>query len=176
MKFTKKNRFSNFRKNKNFFANHINELLKDIRKKVINKSHLTASPLITKENENEVPEFFDWQLKKLNKKIVITENGKIINDFEFKNNLLYLLRKSDLVLLSLNNFTNQKYSDGQREIIELWGYKATLFLNLVVIEKISSEQLLDICTGNINGTRTIQPQPNIIYCGPDKKIFGWDLV
>jgi hypothetical protein len=176
MKFTKKNRFTNFRKNKFFFANHINELLKDIRKKVVYKSYLTASPLITNQNKNDVPEFFDWNIKKLGKKVMILEGKKIINDFEFKNNLLYLLRKSGVVLLSLNNMTNQKYSDEKREIVELWGYKANLFFNLVVIEKISSEELLDICTGNVDGVRTIEPEPNVIYCGPDGKIFGWDLV
>ena len=48
-------------------------------------------------------------------------------EFEFKNNLLYLLRKSGVILLSLNNFTNQKYSDGKKEIVELWGFKANLF-------------------------------------------------
>ena len=70
MKFTKKNRFTNFRKNKFFFSNHINELLKDIRKKVIYRSYLTASPLITNDNKNDVPEFFDWNIKKLGKKKV----------------------------------------------------------------------------------------------------------
>jgi len=176
MKFTKKNRFTNFRKNKFFFANHINELIKEIRKKVVQRSYLTASPLRTKDNKNEVPIFFDWSIKKVGKKTVILEGKRIINDFEFKNNLLYLLRKSGVVLLTLNNLTNQKYSDGKREIIELWGYKANLFFNLVVIEKISSQELLDICTETMNEVRTIEPEPNIIYCGPDGKIFGWDLV
>lgn len=176
MRFTKKNRFTNFRKNKFFFSNHINELLKEVRKRVIYKSYLTASPLITLENKKDVPLFFDWTLKKIGKKVLILEGKKIINDFEFKNNLLYLLRKSGNVLLSLNNMTNQKYSDGQSEIVELYGYKASLFLNLVVIHKISSEELLDICTETVNEVRGIDPQPNIIYCGPDGKIFGWDLI
>jgi hypothetical protein len=72
--------------------------------------------------------------------------------------------------------TNQKYSDGKTEIIELWGYKSTLFWNLVIIEKISSQELLDICTESVDGVRGTEPMPNIIYCGPDGKIFGWDLI
>lgn len=176
MRFTKKNRFTNFRKNKFFFANHINELMKEIRGKVFYKSYLTASPLITRDNKKDVPIFFDWSIKKIGKKTIILEGKKIINEFEFKNNLLYLLRKSGVVLLTLNNLTNQKYSDEKREIIELWGYKANLFFNLVVIEKISSQELLDICTETRNDIRSFEPEPNIIYCGPDGKIFGWDLV
>jgi hypothetical protein len=47
---------------------------------------------------------------------------------------------------------------------------------MVIIQKISSQELLDICTENVDGVRGIEPMPNIIYCGPDGKIFGWDLV
>ena len=176
MKFTKKNRFTNFRKNKFFFSNHINELLKEVKKKVIYKSYLTASVVITNENKKDVPNFFNWLIKKVGKKVVILEGKKIINEFEFKNNLLYLLRKSGVILLSLNNYTNQKYTDDKKEIVELWGFKASLFFNIVVIEKISSEELLEICTGVVNGEKTIEPEPHVIYCGPDGKIFGWDLV
>jgi hypothetical protein len=176
MKFTKKNRFTNFRKNKFFFANHINELLKDVKKKVIYKSYLTASVIVTNENRKDVPTFFNWSIKKVGKKVIILEGKKIINEFEFKNNLLYLLRKSNTILLSLNNLTNQKYTDQKKEIVELWGFKATLFFNIVVIEKISSEELFNICTELVDGQRTIEPEPHVIYCGPDGKIFGWDLV
>lgn len=176
MRHTKKNKFTNFRKNKRLFSNHVNELLKDIREKVNQTSLFTASPMITSENRKDVPMFFDWVLKKKGNKVFMLEENKIINSFEFKNNLLYLLRKSSVVLLTLNNMTNQKYSDGKTEIIELWGYKSTLFWNLVIIEKISCQELLDICTENVDGVRGIEPMPHVIYCGPDGKIFGWDLI
>lgn len=132
--------------------------------------------MITPFNKKEVPIFFDWTLKKIGKKVVIMEGKKIINKFEFKNNLLYLLRKSGVVLISLSNMTNQKYSDGKSEILELYGYKANLFLNLVEINRITCEELLDICTETVNNVRGIDPEPNVIYCGPDGKIFGWDLI
>lgn len=176
MRHTRRNRFTNFRKNKRFFSNHINELLKEIKTKVIGTSFLSASPLITNENKDEVPKFFDWKLMKKGNRVYMTEGSKIINNFEFKNNLMYLLRKSGMVLISFNNLTNQKYTDGKTEIIELWGYKSALFWNLVVIEKISCQEMLDICTETVDGVRGLEPQPNIIYCGPDGKIFGWDLV
>lgn len=176
MKQTKKNRFTNFRKNKRLFSNHVNELVKEVKKKVFYNSYLTASPLITRANKKEVPVFFDWTLKKKSGKVFMLEGKRIINNFEFKNNLLYLLRKSGVVLLTFNNLTNQKYSDNETEIIELWGYKSTLFWNLVLIERISCQELLDICTETIDGVRGLEPSPNVIYCGPDGKIFGWDLV
>ena len=176
MRHTKKNKFTNFRKNKRLFSNHVNELLKEIRGKVIHASLFTASPLITSDNKNDVPMFFDWTLKKKGNKTYMLEGSKIINGFEFKNNLLYLLRKSSVVLLTLNNMTNQKYSDEKTEIIELWGYKSSLFWNMVIIEKISCQELLDICTENVDGVRGIEPMPHVIYCGPDGKIFGWDLI
>lgn len=176
MRHTKKSRFTNFRKNKRLFSNHVNELLKDLKNKVAHTSLFTASPLITSENRKDVPIFFDWTLKKKGNRTYMFEGNKVISSFEFKNNLLYLLRKSNVVLLTLNNMTNQKYSDGETEIIELWGYKSTLFWNLVIIEKISSQELLDICTESVDGVRGIEPMPNIIYCGPDGKIFGWDLI
>lgn len=176
MKYTRKSKFTNFRKNKFLFSNHINELLKDLQKKVNFKSYLSASPLVTKENEKDVPQFFHWNLKKVNKKLIINEGNKKITEFEFKHNLLYLLRKSSVVVLSLNVMTNQKYSDNEREIIELWGYKSSLLWNLVIIEKMSCQEIFDVCTGNNNGSITIQPEPNIIYCGPDGKIFGWDYI
>jgi len=176
MRHTKKNKFTNFRKNKKIFSNHVNELLKDVRGKVIYNSLFTASPLITIDNKKDVPIFLDWTIKKKGNKTYMLEGGKIINNFEFKNNLLYLLRKSEIVLLTLNNMTNQKYTDDKTEIIELWGYKSSLFWNIVIIEKISSQELLDICTETVDGVRKTEPMPNIIYCGPDGKIFGWDLI
>lgn len=176
MKQTKKNKFTNFRKNKRLFSNHVDELFREIKKKVFHISYLTASPLITSENKKDVPVFFDWTLKKKGNKVFMIESNRIINNFEFRNNLLYLLRKSGVVLLTFNNLTNQKYSDNETEIVELWGYKSTLFWNFVVIEKISSQELLEICTETVDGIRGIEPSPNVIYCGPDGKIFGWDLV
>jgi hypothetical protein len=176
MRHTKKSRFTNFRKNKRLFSNHVNELLKDLKAKVAHTSLFTASPLITSENRKDVPIFFDWTIKKKGNRTYMFEGNKVISSFEFKNNLLYLLRKSNVVLLTLNSMTNQRYSDGETEIIELWGYKSTLFWNLVIIEKISSQELLDICTESVDGVRGTEPMPNIIYCGPDGKIFGWDLI
>lgn len=176
MKYTKKNRYTNYRINKVLFSNHINELIRDIKSKVNSRAILTASPVVTKENKSDVPTFFDWQIKRKGKKAYILEDSKVINNFEFKNNLLYLLRKSGLVLLSLNVLTNQKYSDGKTEIVELWAYKTSLFWHLVVVDKMPCEELLEICTETVNGVRGMEPLPHIIYCGPDGKIFGWDLI
>lgn len=161
MRQTKKNRFTNFRKNKRLYSNHVNELTKELKSKVIQLSFLTASPAITSENKSEVPVFFDWTLKKKGSKIYMLEGKRVISNFEFKNNLLYLLRKSGIVLLTFNNLTNQKYSDNETEIVELWGYKCSLFWNLVIIQKISSQDLLDICTETVNGERSVDPLANL---------------
>ncbi len=176
MKQTRKKRYSHFRKSRFLISSSVNRLLKEVKSKILHHSYLSASPYLTNENRKQIPGVYHWLFKKINKKVIIYHGDKRVNDFELKNNLLFLLRKSGLVFLTLNNFTNQKYTDDKTEIIELWGYKSKVFYNHILVEKIKSHEMLEVCTGLKDGVYLNPPQANIIYCGPDGKIFGWDLV
>lgn len=176
MKQTNKKRFTQFRKNKFLISKQIDSLLSEIKSKVIYHSYLVACPYVNEKNKYVVPQMFSWHFIKKNNKIIIQENEKKINEFEFKNNLLFLIRNSGLTMLTLNNYTNQNYTDNKTEIIELWGFKISLFYKWVLIETIKSNDLLKFCTFQGENEESVGPEPHIIYCGPDGRIFGWDLI
>jgi hypothetical protein len=168
--------FSNYRINKDIDRSGVNVLMKHIKRKTKVTSIIVFSAINSAgERVNE-----NWILKK-------EKNGKYKfsyqnekSDFlkiskDFRNSILnYLTTSSSVVVILICNM-NQKI-DKQKTIKEMWGFKIENENQKTIFTSITSEDIYNYSTTNAYTGKSIPPQKELVYCGPDGKICGWDMI
>ena len=159
--------FSNFRINKNIDRTGVNLLLKNIRKKTPIVSDIVFTAISSDNKRIEE----NWIIQKSEqgkyKYICLDRYGTM-----FKTTVLNSLVLMDIVIVILICDLNQKLKDGTY-IKEMWGFKVYKNKNKTVFENITSEEIYKHSTTNVDGKK-IPQQKEMVYCGPDGKICGWD--
>lgn len=160
--------FSNYRINKNVDRTGVNALMRSIRSKTTIASDIIFTAVSA--NGQRIQE--SWIIKKnksgsyeykcLDKKATV-----------FKTTVLNSLVHLDAVIIILICHMNQML-DAKRSIKEMWGLKVMKEGKKTVYEEISSQEIYKHSTTNIRG-KSVPHQTEIVYCGPDGKICGWDL-
>ena len=160
------NIFSDYRINKKVSRKGVDKLIAEIK----SMNFETAAMSFTPSGANEILE--DWKIKR-------TKKGKI--KFRSKNGnkrvktqILNLLSFFPVVGFVLVCFTKQKYK--QEFIKELWGYRIIRNGSKTTLEKIDHEELYKYCTTDFASGKSIPIQEEVVYCGPNGKICGWDMV
>jgi hypothetical protein len=161
--------FSNFRINKLVDRTGVNALMKGIRTKTpvfseIFFTALSAEGKIMQEG---------WVIFK-NKKGKYSYKCLDKNSSMFKTRVLNSLVHLDAVIVILICHMNQQLSK-KKSIKEMWGLKVTKKEGgKTVYEEISSQEIYKHSTTNLQGKK-VPHQKEIVYCGPDGKICGWDI-
>jgi hypothetical protein len=168
--------FSNYRINKKIDRTGVNSLMRHLRRKTKTTSVIIFSAV---NNLGErVNETWTLKRKKDGKYTFITQNEK--SDFiklstDFKTSILnYLTTSSSVVVILICNM-NQKI-DENKTIKEMWGFKIENEKNKTIFEQITSEEIYKYSTTNAYNGKSIPPKKELVYCGQDGKICGWDMI
>jgi hypothetical protein len=168
--------FNNYRINKNIDRTGVNLLLKNVRKRTKISSFIIFSAF------NEAGEQINerWIIKK-------QKNGKCKfipydeqSDFlrlskNFKTSLLNYLTTSSSVVIILICDMEQKI-DNKKRIKEMWGFRVEHKDKGTVFVEITSEDIYKYSTTNIKTGKSVPVRKELVYCGPDGKICGWDMI
>ena len=147
------------------------DLIKSISKKINhNQSIITFSPGV----EQNTVESWNVETNIFNK----VKFGAIPNHhLSFKYRFLNGLHENKTVSLVLRIYTNQIYHKENSRIQELWGY---VFVchgnNRTTMEQLKCDELYAACTINLRSGKKNLPESNVVYCGEDGKICGWDMI
>lgn len=160
-------RFSVFQDNNRLIVVGLYDFIKHINDTIINSGELIVSP----QQNNET---VSWAVKmnKEQKKLKFLCKMWKFAFYDFKNFILMYLQRYKIILIVFKNRTGQVISG--TEIIELWGYRMMLLDNVVFMQQISHQELYDSSTQTQINNITVPPDPAIIYCGPEGRIYGWD--
>lgn len=160
--------FTNYRINKKIDRSGVNDLIKILKK----RTTITSLAVITSAGESTDKIEESWALNKF-------KNGKFRFDcLERKDNSLKTFILNSLVLHK--NFVivlvcdmNQKIN--KKDIKEIWGFRLTEEKGKTILKEISSEEIYKYSTLSLTG-KSIKANEEVVYCGPDGKICGWDMV
>lgn len=168
--------FSNYRFNKDVDRTGINSLIKHIKRRTKKTSIIVFSAVDN--NGDTINE--NWSLKKnkLGKFEFISQYEK--SDFsklskDFRTSILNHLVKCKSIVFVLICNMNQKI-DKDKTIKEMWGFKIETEKNKTVLKTITSEEIYNYSTTNAYTGKSIPPRKELVYCGPDGKICGWDMI
>ncbi len=168
--------FSNYRINKNIDRTGLNLLIKNIQKRTKISSIIVFSA-INKSGE-QINE--NWSIKK-------QSNGKIIFNFHneksdfikmsknFRTSVLNYLTTSNSIIFILVSNMKQKI-DTKKTIQEMWGFKIEIKKGKTFFSEKTSEEIYKYSTTSAYTGKSIPPQKELVYCGPDGKICGWDML
>jgi len=161
--------FSDFRFNKHIRRTSIDSFIKELDERVKGEATVT---LTTSGN----PIIFDeWDVER-DKEGVVKYHSLFTQSKRLKTTILNLLVQRDIVAVIIICHTGQKYKE-EHLIKEIWGYRlirktpSKIFFN-----KINHEELYEYCTKDFSSGKNMPPQEELVYCGPDGKICGWDMV
>ncbi len=103
-------------------------------------------------------------------------NGKKDGDKLLEEYLIQVLKKYENMALVLRCTMHQKYLN-KRPIYEIWGYRLAIdAADIIYWENIDSEDLYRAFSTDSRTGEPIQPEEEVVYCGDDGKICGWDMV
>jgi hypothetical protein len=161
--------FTNYRINKKIDRSGVNTLIKSLKK----RTSVTSFAVITSVGNHPQKVQERWILKK-------HKNGKFkFNCLERKDTSLktfilnsLVLHKSFVIILICD--MNQKL-ENKKFIKEMWGFKLLLEKGKTTLKEISSEDIYKYSTLSFETGKTIPHRKEIVYCGPDGKICGWDI-
>lgn len=167
--------FSNYKINKNIDRTGVNLLMKNIRKRTKISSNIIFSAF--NESGEQINE--RWTVKKQNGKYKFTPYDEV-SDFlrlsmNFKTSILNYLTTSNSVIVILICNMNQKI-DKKKMIKEMWGFKIENKKEKTFFIEITSEEIYKYSTTNSYTGKSIPVQKELVYCGPDGKICGWDMI
>jgi len=161
--------FSNYRINKNVDRKAVNILMQNIKKRTTSSSILVFTAI--KDSQEQIQE--NWVIQK-------KKNG----NFNFmclekkpdtlRTTILNHLSNSESVIVVIVCDMKQKLSK-KKHIREMWGYKIFNNGKETSLEEVSSEDIYKFSTTSIETGKSIPPIEEIVYCGPDGKICGWDI-
>lgn len=168
--------FSNYKINKHIDRKGVNLLIKHIKRRTKISSYIVFSALNSSgEHINE-----NWNLKRdrAGKQRFVSSNQK--SDFlklstNFKTSILNYLTVSNTIIVILICNMKQKI-DNKKLIKEMWGFKIEKNKNETIFSQITSEDIYTYSTTNAYTGKSIPAKKELVYCGPDGKICGWDMV
>jgi len=168
--------FSNYKINKNIDRTGVNLLMKNIRKRTKYLSSIVYSAY----NSNGEQINGRWLVKKQKngryKFIPYDEVSEFLRlSLNFKTTILNYLTTSNSVIVILVCNMNQKIDD-KKMIREMWGFKVESKGENTILTEITSEDIYKYSTTNAYTGKHIPPQLELVYCGPDGKICGWDMI
>jgi hypothetical protein len=168
--------FSNYRINKDVDRTGVNLLMRTIRKKTKVSSVIVFSAVNQfGEQANE-----NWTVIKQNKEKYKFTSYNEDSDFlklskNFRTTILNYLANSDSLVIILICNMKQKI-DNKRIIKEMWGFKLENKKQKTIFTEITSEDIYKYSTTSAYTGKKITPQKELVYCGPDGKICGWDMI
>jgi len=161
--------FSDFRYNKNIERKSIDFFLKELNERVGNKALL----VLTTNGEDFL--YDEWVVNRKSK-FSLSYQSNFTKSKRLKSTILNMLVERLVVAAILVCETEQKYKD-EIEIKEIWGYRLIKKTKKnIYFEKIKHEELYNYCTIDISSGKNIPPQEEVVYCGPEGKICGWDMI
>lgn len=161
--------FTNYRINKHIDRSGVNDLMKVLKKRTTLSSIIVVTAI--KDDNDKLEEV--WTLKKF-------KNGNFkFNCLERKDNSLKTFMLNSLVnykyfVIVLVCDMNQKIN--KKPIKEIWGFKLSEEQNKTQLQGISSQEIYQYSTLSLQTGKSIPPAKEVVYCGPDGKICGWDMV
>lgn len=158
--------FTNFKKTKNIPKSAVNSLLKDMKDKV----KIDAIVIFTYGKAN----VDKWYVSNNDGKLSFTHIT--FKDIDFKTSILESLYDTNVVGVVMNCSTGQKYEKKNADILEVWGYRLFFKDNITHLERVSHHELFENYTTNFKTGKEVAPIEEMVYCGPDGKICGWDKV
>jgi hypothetical protein len=168
--------FSNFRINKKVDRTGVNSLIRNVKRRTKTTSIIVFS--VIDNNGERINE--NWHLsKKRNGKYEFVSHDEK-SDFskiskDFKTSLLNYLTISHSIIVILICNMNQKI-DKNKTIKEMWGFKIEKEKDKTSLSSITSEEIYGYSTTNAYTGKFIPPKKELVYCGPDGKICGWDMI
>jgi hypothetical protein len=166
-KFSDNRRFSKFRVVRRVSAEAVGELVNEIKGKVTERGIISMSPI-----QSGIA--LDWEVVKRGGKIVFYTPE--LTKGRFRHQVREFLTEYGVIGFMLLCHTGQKIVKSDKEIKEMWDYRISWNELKPVLERIPHDQLYDYCTIDFTSGRKLPPEEEIIYCGPEGKIFGWDKI
>lgn len=164
-----KQAFKNHRINKRVSRKGIDVLLKKLKKRT---SSISLVVCTTMTSQNEIIQQL-WELyKRQNNKCSFINISSGLSGF--RTEILNLLSVHPYMTVMLVCDMGQKL-EGE-PIQEIWGFKIYNNGKKTKTIDISCNELYNSCTTNVQTGKSIPPEKNSIYCGPDGKICGFDMV
>lgn len=166
-KFNDNRRFSKFRMVRRVSAQAVGELVDEIKERMLERGIISMSPANSGIS-------LDWE--------VVRRGGKIVfytpelNKGRFRHQVRTFLSEYGVIGFILMCNTGQNIPNSEKEIKEIWGYRISWNELKPILERIPHDQLYEYCTVDFHSGRTLPPDEEMIYCGPDGKIFGWDKI
>lgn len=161
--------FKDFRKNKNVSRKGVEALVREIKSHVNLFGTLTFTPM----GETKIME--DWE-------IFVKNDGKfnfyspLKKTERIRATILNLLTDFQVVGFILVCLTDQKIERSGAFIREMWGYRIINSGKTTDLEHVPHEELYEYCTTDFSSGKLIPPSEEVVYCGADGKICGWDLL
>lgn len=147
----------------------VSTFITDIKRRLIKYGAVIISP----QDEDDA---YGWEIKRdeqLNIIFTIEEQWDYTDTIE--EFITKCLLEHELIIILFKNYTGEFL--GEHEILELWGFKLLLIDKKVKTDCISHSELFEFCAEiKTNNTHYVHPNPIHIYCGPDGKIIGKDLI
>jgi len=116
-----------------------------------------------------------WDVKKQSEKLFFGINKN--QNKKFPDNFKEMLRCCESVVVVFRGFTDQKHHVTKYPIKEIW---AMLFVsdgkNTVQLQKLQSKEVYDCFTKDSITGKDLLPEQDVMYCGIDGKICGWDMM
>lgn len=165
-----KKAFSNFRINKNVGRKGVNMLMKNIHKRTTVNSIVVFTPVNQIEDKPQENWFIERTKKGTFKYFCLDRREESL-----KTAILNSLAQSESIVVVIICDMNQKLNKN-KSIKEMWGYKVANKGKETTFEEVSSEDIYKFSTTNIHTGKSIPAKAEIVYCGPDGKICGWDML
>ena len=163
--------FTNYRINKNIDRSGVNSLIKILKKRTNETSLAVITSIGDNGEDGKIQEA--WALNKF-------KNGKFQFDcVERRDNSLktfilnsLVLHKSFVIVL----VCDMKQKINKKDIKEIWGFKLLEEKGKTNLKEITSEEIYQYSTLNLRTGKSMPPTEEVVYCGPDGKICGWDMI
>ena len=168
--------FSNYKINKGIDRTGVSLLMKNIKKRTKKTSIIVFS--VFNDAGEQLNE--NWSIRKQTSgryKYISHNEGSDFTKLSknFKTSLLNHLTNANSVIVILVCNMNQKI-DKKKTIKEMWGFKIEKVKNKTKFAHITSEDIYKYSTTNAYTGKKIPPRKELVYCGPDGKICGWDMI
>lgn len=170
--------FSNYRINKDVDRAGVNLLMKNIR----NKTKISSNIVFSVVNKDKKDEYTNerWSIKKQKngkyKFYSYDKDSAFLNlSTNFRTTILNHLTTSNSIVVVLVCNMNQKI-DKKKSIKEMWGFKIENKNDKTIFTAITSEEIYKYSTTDIYTGKFIPAKKELVYCGPDGKICGWDMI
>lgn len=160
-----RSQFGEYQKNNKINPVGYNQFIEHIAQNIPSTGTINISPL-------SLPKIIIWDvhLDKNNElKFKCTQLRFRLTNFK---NFIFSHLRNYSVLIILVKMPTGDYIEEQMEIIQLWGYRLILIEKMVILHHIHHMELFNTSGDDVDDIESAAT----IYCCPDGKINGWDIV